>query len=517
MSISTMSTTASKTSWICLPAEIRALVLDFLSKDGCNLAGFATVSREWQTVIEKHTFAQIKLTPSRLADFGSMTHRNQALVRYIWLCLELDEYDCSECAPDNEIWGISDADNLRVTTTFVELFTALSAWKPSGGLVLDISVHSPSDSEHWFKYLTFEPDAASGVCGPRRSPEQPTMAKLDDHRHGWFDGRREFPPNTFALQKNFDEILGERPFRNDEQEEQWWQQLPVVIAVTTVLLRQQTRRRWKGITLKYMFAQLPRLEEIHYEPWMEWYDFQQEWADRYFISLFESLTPRQLRKLVLFENSNPQYFLDFAGCDPVRISTSEVSCAVAKASLKLEQLSASFMVDARYFFQAREPSWTWPNLTWLAMTSRLLEPDTSPVEIDDMLIAASAAALNMPNLQVMEIWNGQEGLAMLFRYQKAEGGQPAVITWKGTRGFALRPVVIQAWEVVARKHRCNGCVVITELSDVGLIQSHGDAIHYLELSNPVIRPISLQQIQMEHRIRTGAHIITDNVLSAASD
>jgi hypothetical protein len=91
------------------------------------------------------------------------------------------------------------------------------------------------------------------------------------------------------------------------------------------------------------------------------------------------------------------------GCDPIRIPTSDVSRAVANASLELEHLSASFMVDASYFFDAREPSWKWPNLTSLALTSRLLAPDESPIEIDNMLRAAAAAAMKMPNLETMEI------------------------------------------------------------------------------------------------------------------
>jgi hypothetical protein len=51
-------------------------------------------------------------------------------------------------------------------------------------------------------------------------------------------------------------------------------------AVTGVLLRQQNRRRWKPIALAQMFARLPRLQEIHYEPWREWINVQQVWTDR---------------------------------------------------------------------------------------------------------------------------------------------------------------------------------------------------------------------------------------------
>jgi len=273
--------TADKTSWCCLPAEIRISVLEVLLQDGCSLVGFATVSREWQTIIERHNFARIKLTSSRLVDFGSIIHGNRALVRYVWLCLELQEYDCTKCAPeDPEIWGVSNTDNILITTAFRDLFSTLSAWEPNGNLLLDISVHSPSDSEHWFKYLTFRPDIPSDECGQDRYAKQSMLVKVDDHQHGWIGGIPDSALTDVAIHKVFDEIMGEGPFDDDEQENHWWQQLPLVPAVTGVLLRQQNRRRWKPTALAQMFARLPRLQEIHYEPWREWYDAQQRWTDQ---------------------------------------------------------------------------------------------------------------------------------------------------------------------------------------------------------------------------------------------
>lgn len=522
-----------KTPWHCLPAEIRLLVLEALPQVSGRLAGFAIVSREWQKTIERHNFARIKLTPSRLADFDSMIYRNRALVRYIWLCLELEEYGCPMCAPRGmDIVGISDADNALITATFVDLFSVLSTWESKGNLLLDISVHSPSDSEHWFKYLTFEPDISSDECG-RYLCEEPPLVKLDDHQHGWTAGNRDYVPSSADIHKVFDEIMGEGPFCNDEQENQWWQQLPLVPAVTGILLRQQSRRRWKPTALAQMFSRLPQLQGIHYEPWREWYTIQQHCTDECecysvsssfllyclplttsptlvfdvaFQSLFESLAPSRLRRLVLFENFNQQYPISFSssatGCDAIRTPAFNVSEAVARASLNLEHLSASFIVDASYFFDARKPLWRWPDLTSIALTSQLLAPDESPAEIDNMLRSAAAAAMTMPRLETMEIWNGREGLAMLFRYQLARGGGPAVITCRGTWEFALRTPVVQAWEGVALKNHGQGCVIVKYLLNDG-IESHGDAIHHLKLSSPVIRPISLQQIRMEHRICKG--------------
>ncbi|KAF7548875.1 hypothetical protein G7Z17_g6772 [Cylindrodendrum hubeiense] len=273
--------TADRTSWHYLLPEIQLLILEVLLQDGCSLASSAAVSREWQTIIKRHNFARIKLTPSRLADFGSITHRNRALVSYLWLCLEFEEYDCASCASgDPKTWGVSNTDNTLIVTALLNLFSTLSAWEPNGNLLLDISVYSPSDSEHWFKYLTFEPDTPSDECGRNRCVEQSMLVKLDDHQHGWIAGRRDSVPTDDAINNVFEEIMVDGPFDDEEVENEWWQQLPLIPAVTGVLLRQQNRRRWKPAALAQMFSRLPNLQEIHYEPWRDWDDSQQEWTDK---------------------------------------------------------------------------------------------------------------------------------------------------------------------------------------------------------------------------------------------
>ena len=282
MIVAPMSPMATMMSWHCLPSEIRLLVLETLLQDGCSLANSAAVSREWQTIIEPHNFSRIKLTSSRLANFGLMTHRNRSLVRYIWFCLELQEYNCTECDPQEmESMGLSNADNTLITTAFQDLFSSLSTWEPGGSLLLDISVHSPSDPYHWFKYLTFEPDVAFDMYSRDQHTEQPLMvAETSDYHHRWISGHQYSIPSSTAIYKIFDEIMGEGPFDDEEQEGQWWQQLPLVPAITAVLLRQQTRRRWKPAALAHMLARFPRLLEVHYEPWREWSNIQQQWTDQ---------------------------------------------------------------------------------------------------------------------------------------------------------------------------------------------------------------------------------------------
>ncbi|KAK4936478.1 hypothetical protein LTR10_022641 [Elasticomyces elasticus] len=503
--------------WAGLPNEVRMLVLQALIQDGCALGRLATVSREWQTEIERHNFARIKVTPSRLVDFGSMIHRNRALVDYIWFCLELDEYDCTKCVPARgmfatdeeweEAFSISDADGCPITTAFQNLFSILSTWDPNGHLVLDISIHSPSDSKHWFKYLTFMPDVASDML-----EQTITNKACNDPQHGWVAGFRHSAPPSRAIDKIFHAIMEEGPFDSEKSELQWWDQLPSVPAVTSLLLRQQNRRRWKPTSLAHMFARFPRLQEVHYEPWREW-DWLQRHTDTKFQYLFESI-PRSnnnLKRLVVFENFNQQYpaimqqfqfGVDLVKCDGIRNPAPAVSRTVALASLKLEHLAASFIVDASHFFEI-DPSWEWSNLTSIVLTSKLFTPEKDPVEIGVMLQAAAAAAKKMPQLETMEIWNGGQGLAALFKYQVFPDRQEATITWRGTWNFTMESSLIQAWEAVI--HQYDGCRLnlVQERLNEAAVKSHGDAIHYLMLSSQVIRPISLQQIQMEQKFLEG--------------
>lgn len=211
----------------------------------------------------------------------------------------------------------------------------------------------------------------------------------------------------------------------------------------------------------------------------------------------------------MFKNFNELY-PEVTWVSPVRMPIPGVSRALARASLKLEHLSASFMVDASDFFYVILPSWTWPNMTTLALTSQLLAPNVNPPMMDRMLEAAVAAAMKMPSLRTMEIWTGRKGLAILFRYETAWNREPAVITCRGSSDLELRPAVIEAWEKVAPRHDYRPRLVVVKelLGSDTVIKSHGDAIKHSGLSNMVVRPVSLRQILRKHRMREGESYIS---------
>lgn len=192
----------------------------------------------------------------------------------------------------------------------------------------------------------------------------------------------------------------------------------------------------------------------------------------------------------------------YCDCGP-RVPVLGVSQKLARASIHLETLSASFMVDAGHFFAARQVTWAWDRLVSLSLTSTSLTDDPDHSVIRNLLQDAAAAVLKMPVLNTMELWNGRRGLAMLFRYQRAQDGQPDTITVRGTSEIALGSTVIQAWDAVARRHGHAKVATRMSLIDPTTILCHGDAIRQLGLSIEVIRPVSLRQILDEHRFRAG--------------
>ncbi|PNP84700.1 hypothetical protein FNYG_01794 [Fusarium nygamai] len=164
---------------------------------------------------------------------------------------------------------------------------------------------------------------------------------------------------------------------------------------------------------------------------------------------------------------------------------------IAQISLRLNELSVSFFIDAMKFFEACEEEWTWHRLESLSLTSNLLF--RSMQCINNLLIAAAKLVLRMPNLNTMVLWNGGTGRACAFMYTRAK--HYAHITWRGTWDLEISRQVLEAWEDVAKLHSVELRITHERLQET--IRSHGDAIFHLNLPCQVIEPASLWQIRME--------------------
>ncbi len=123
--------------------------------------------------------------------------------------------------------------------------------------MLDISVHSPGDSQHNLKYLQFESDAGQ----PRNDVQVWGQPSRLDFRHGWVAGRQLIPPSDKSISRLFQDV---------ELTGDFWINLPKVTVVTGLLLRCQRRRRWEPTTLESLLVCLPSQQNLHYGPWGEW-------------------------------------------------------------------------------------------------------------------------------------------------------------------------------------------------------------------------------------------------------
>jgi hypothetical protein len=100
-------------------------------------------------------YSHLTLTQSCLNKFRKLVRRQRGLLKHVWLRVELGTYTCPSCktyksmperCPDEQI----------VETAIWELFSILSAWQMAqypipDQLTLEVSMYSPSDSQHCFK------------------------------------------------------------------------------------------------------------------------------------------------------------------------------------------------------------------------------------------------------------------------------------------------------------------------------------------------------------------------------
>ena len=433
------------------------MILERLAS-GNNIAQYATVCWEWQTAIEQQNFHSLSLTAQDVPTLNNiMAKRNLSLIKYIWYSIELQSYDCSDCnhyEPEDEYRATAVAIKDGIRT----MFQTLSKHSHSGDMTLDLSIHSPSDAEHYFKYIRFEPANALSRNRMRRQASHHVPV-------------HSTPPSLRAVNRIFTLFfftdVDASGHETSESGEEFWASVPQVSCVTRLLLRRQTRRRWDPIAISRLVAHFPNLEDLVIEPWsagMNEIEMDTDerkcsntfntisiscgtnysllaigWTDL----VFPSLIPNNLKRMTIFEDfseaydpRNRVYVLDYqvhpafrTSMTPqvdflsdyqytrgIRTVSAQLTRALAEASLGLQHLSVAFMTDARLFWSVRR-DWVWEHLQTLALTSQDLTPHNDPRKIEHVLYLAARAVKKMPKLQTMELWNGGKDYAALFRFK----------------------------------------------------------------------------------------------------
>ena len=206
-------------------------------------ASFASVSREWHTVIGKRNTHRLKLQAFCLDDFEHMVIRQRDLARHICVSIELPRYTCRYChTMESKAAAVRNSD--AMTWAIWMLFTMLSTWKPAGHLTLELNEMSASDLEHWFKRFHFD-DAADQGDSPDISLTGSMGREWHDPRHGWVNGQQLQPPPFSAMQRLFELI--DLQFRSE---------LPRLDAVTCLMIRRQFRCFLRPSQLSHLLSNL---------------------------------------------------------------------------------------------------------------------------------------------------------------------------------------------------------------------------------------------------------------------
>lgn len=112
----------------------------------------------------------------------------------------------------------------------------------------------------------------------------------------------------------------------------------------------------------------------------------------------------------------------------------------------------------------------------------------------DVLVIAALAAMKLPRIRILEIWNSGHGFGFLFRY--TQDRNRAKITWRviGSQ-FVLVPKVIRAWaRVASRRPLAIERIPFTEADGNGTSFNHGSIYRHLALRRLAFDPITEAQI-----------------------
>ncbi|KAI1110266.1 hypothetical protein F5Y14DRAFT_444123 [Nemania sp. NC0429] len=482
--ITRSQTRAKALVWMRLPAEIRLMVLEAIaSQKNPGWASLASVCREWQHVLERANFHKIKLGISCLDGFERVaTIQKREIIRHVCLNVTIPPTYFSKKRSQSVRIGS------MVSRGIWKLFSILSTWTPTNDLALEINVHSPSDCKYWFKNIYVCSDNTEHY--EDATPETwRTGPRYHDPKHGWIHGQQVRRPPRAAIQRLFRPIPLWFPMR-----------LPQVKAVNCLIIRRQLRRSILPSGLDELVRSLDRLENISYEPWAP-YDSN----CRYYFG--RGNLPDTVKRLTIFRDAykfydsfprRPTSAAAWSGWPSWLYHCELLWVNFASQSLKLQHLAISYMVNAEDIFQRCQPTWTWSQLESLALTSELLQDNWEKrSQLEALLCRAGILAQQMPKLHRFVLWNGGKGHACAFIY--CVGRDNASITWRGTWQLELRPLVVERWQLVASKlpYYKYGGLQIKQENIQGVIHSHGDAIHHLELPCQVVDPASLWQIRRE--------------------
>ncbi|RMJ11978.1 hypothetical protein CDV36_008357 [Fusarium kuroshium] len=498
---------SSLASWERLPGELKLMIVRHAVSSSKQvqspkLSACAAVCQEWQHLFEAETFADLTLHQSDVSEFAALVQgRRRPLLRWLWLRLELAEYDCKKCSVPETI--AEDRVNKFILTNAVwELFDILSDWKKKDsvtttrqGFTFEISAHSPSDLRHAGPKMRrrINHKGWMGIKGPEQLIRRNTGASVDKPQKC----------SSHHKPRPFGEVTGLR-FDMRAQPVKRLKTLPPVKVVDTFVIRRQCLRYFSvPKTLQPIIESLTQLRHLRYEYWSDRFSMGSAWLksrDEEQVLLFgQVLQSKKTLKSVACYGDVPSVKL--------RSQTTAslgVAWALVASSQRLEELHLAHNVDAMDFFfyiltfnPTPDKGAKWKKLERISLTSLWLRPTGYQL----LIIRAAKVAQRMPKLQRMELWHTDIGSSCIFQY-KADPEQPVVRflnTWFGHLGVVER----EAWRGVAGTQESRHQLRVEyEFLDQRDFVRHNSILRYLDQGDGLLNATSRYQLLDEGLPRT---------------
>lgn len=510
-----------------LPAEIQSMILNFVaepspasskphtessSSASSSLARYACVDKFWNTFFESRTFKNLTITQYDISSLSRfVTGRRRSLLKHLWLRIKLPEYPTSMSKADEDptiLWQL----DFVFTESIKYLWEVLSEWQGAGqkGMTLELSADSSSDwagmlrwnssierdVKLYKEYLASSSMEQYDIFGDVHTPYVKLHEALSTpSAYITYNKRNDY---WFATVNN---LFGWRPLdfnysesANDKEggDEDDIPQLPPVSVVTKFLIRRQQFREIYPTALNKILSSLPAVEDVHVERWRcgESCD-EKSWCKEAQVTFAMDLPP-SVKTLSLYGDTSPI----FHNWGPRDASVVSLAKCLRQYSKNLEHLSVSHLIDAKEFLRPFWPADSdeatrslpdWENLKTLSLTSDVFNTGTKK-EINNLLCAAARAAKKMPNLQLLELWNGKEKRACVFRYRVED--TVGEITLRGTHIKTLDNEVVMAWgDTSVHIHRpdVRESFVPIEKED---INSTRQVLGYLSNRGKIMHPVS---------------------------
>lgn len=420
--------------------------------------------------------------------------------------------------------------NVIFSEALWKLLDILSTWEvldPDHGqeLTLELSAHSPSDSKHTLNHDAEDQDDypyRASISGQRDYTERynKDFGRLDINEwerlsHGYNLDINYLTTGVMDLDHTLN--FAKRPISllNFDYATKYLSRLPEVKMVSSFLMRRQSYRTLDNYALRRLVEEsFTGLRKLRLERWRLVDPRSQEAADwnlgLVLVSrqgaggILGSTTPSPLETLSLFEDFNQKMHIMEPLHEP-RPSRTKILQWVARSAVNIKNLSVSFMSDAKDCLELA--AYTFPKLESLALTSQhWLEPTQKNTE--KLFRLAARAALKMPKLQIMEIWNCGGDNAAILRYEATATAETSAcrLTWRCSWRESENPIewdgVIAAWGHVAATNASRLLRFTEDALPHGIERylTYGGIMHQLKLRNLILDPISVVQV----RGRTGA-------------